>query len=353
MEKQLIIIVVLIIVPLVRRRVSKRLGVLDKPGHDVPKRSRVPTLQWIWFLLAVVIATAIFHPSYFIADYMLAFWLGLWWLVAINFIDELGRLIHPRYRLHPIIKFVAQILVAVLAYLLSGVGINGIEIAGQRVSFSMLNTLILTVARFGLCINAINRFDGVYGLASGTSSLGFFTIASLLTRVVLPLYPEMMGLKLEMVNSAIRFSRLFAWVTLFAAVMEFRPLWLAREVGTMSFGFALAYLSLLGGAKLGTVIVVLLLPLLDAVWVIIDRLHIRKQNPFKGDFTHLHYRLMALGRSRTEVRVVLRSLSAFLAIIILLQWGDRVGKLIIFVLIALIFFVINGYLYRIKKLPKA
>ncbi|MDP2669664.1 MAG: hypothetical protein Q8O99_01275 [bacterium] len=29
------------------------------------------------------------------------------------------------------------------------------------------------------------------------------------------------------------------------------------------------------------------------------------------------------------------------------------GKLIIFVLIALIFFVINGYLYRIKKLPKA
>ncbi|MDP2669667.1 MAG: hypothetical protein Q8O99_01290 [bacterium] len=45
MEKQLIIIVVLIIVPLVRRRVSKRLGVLDKPGHDVPKRSRVPTLQ--------------------------------------------------------------------------------------------------------------------------------------------------------------------------------------------------------------------------------------------------------------------------------------------------------------------
>lgn len=348
-----VVLVLLILLPLVWRRVSKRLRILDKPGHDVPKRPRVPTLQWLGFLVAVVGVTALFHPEYFTADYMLGFWIGLWALVVVNFIDELGRLVHRRYRLHPVIKFIVQLLVAIVAWRLSGIGISGIEIAGQRLSFSVLNSLILTIARFGLCINAINRFDGVYGLASWSSSLGFFTIASLLTRVVLPLYPEMTGLKLEMVNSAIWFARLFAGVTLFAALMEFRPLGLVREVGTMSFGFALAYLSLLGGAKLGTVIVVLLLPLLDAVRVIFDRLHIRKQNPFKGDFTHLHYRLMALGWNRTEVRVVLWSLSAFLAIIILLQGGDRISKLIIFVLIAVIFFAINGYLYRVKKLPKA
>jgi len=87
----------------------------------------------------------------------------------------------------------------------------------------------------------------------------------------------------------------------------------------MSFGFALAYLSLLGGAKIGTMIVVLLLPLFDALRVIIDRVWFRKVSPFKGDFTHLHYRLMALGRNRNEVRVVLRSLSIFLAILMLLQ----------------------------------
>lgn len=64
----------------------------------------------------------------------------------------------------------------------------------------------------------------------------------------------------------------------------------------------LAYIALLGGAKIGTVIVVLALPLFDAVWVIVDRIK-RQKNPLKGDFTHLHFRLMALGWNRDEVRV--------------------------------------------------
>jgi hypothetical protein len=62
---------------------------------------------------------------------------------------------------------------------------------------------------------------------------------------------------------------------------------------------------------------------------------------------------MALGWSRTEVRVVLRSLSIFLAILMLLQWWDRRDKAIIFSLVAIIFFAVNGYLFRVKKLPKA
>ena len=96
-----------------------------------------------------------------------------------------------------------------------------------------------------------------------------------------------------------------------------------------------------------------MLPLFDALWVIVDRLFFRKQNPFKGDFTHLHYRLMALGRNRIEVRVVLWALSVFFSVLMLLQGSDRIGKTIIFLMLAIIFFAINGYLYRIKKLPKA
>ena len=53
------------------------------------------------------------------------------------------------------------------------------------------------------------------------------------------------GLELEMINATIWCARLFAGVTVIGTVMEFRPLGLMREVGTMSFGFALAYLSLL------------------------------------------------------------------------------------------------------------
>ncbi|MBP7848154.1 hypothetical protein KA013_02945 [Patescibacteria group bacterium] len=53
-------------------------------------------------------------------------------------------------------------------------------------------------------------------------------------------------------------------------------------------------------------IVVLALPLFDAVRVLIDRLHKQKKNPFKGDYSHLHYRLLALGWNRNEVRIFIR-----------------------------------------------
>lgn len=345
--------ILLVAVPLGRWRLCRRFAILDKPGHDVPKRSRVPTLQWLGSVFAVVICTALFRPELFVAEYMIWLRVGLGVLVTVNFIDELGRLVHPKYRLSPKFKFLVQAAVALIALWVSGVWFDGVTIQGDHLLFWPVVTALITLCWFGLCTNAINRFDGVYGLASWSSAIWFGTIASLLTWVVLPLYPGINGLEAEMVNAAMRTAWLFAWVTIVAAVMEFRPRGVVREVGTMSFWFALAYLSLLWWAKIGTVIVVLLLPLFDAIWVIIDRVWFRKVSPFKGDFTHLHYRLMALGWNRTEVRVVLRSISLFLAIIMLLQWGDRWDKAIIFVLVAVIFFVVNGYLFRVKKLPKA
>ncbi len=340
-------------VPLLWRRISHRYNILDKPGHDVPKRSRVPTLQGIGSVVAVVVTTLFFRPELFSAPYMTGLRGGLLVLVTVNFIDELGRLVHPKYRLSPKTKFVIQAAAALMALLISNVWFTSLSLGWVTITFHIVLSALLTMAWFGLCTNAINRFDGVYGLASWSSAIWFITIASLLTWVVLPLYPGIDGIEAQMVHAAIWCAWLFAGVTVVATVMEFRPLGVVREVGTMSFWFALAYLSLLWWAKIGTVIVVMLLPLFDALWVIIDRVWFRKVSPFKWDFTHLHYRLMALGRSRTEVRVVLWSISSFLAIIMLLQWWDRWDKAIIFVLVALIFFAVNGYLFWVKKLPKA
>lgn len=347
------ICLILVGVPLLWRRLSRRYHLLDKPWHDVPKRKRVPTLQWLGSIFAVIIATWLFYPALFTASYMLGLRIGLWLLVVVNFIDELGRLVHPRYRLSPKIKFIIQAGSALIALFVSGVWFTQITIAWITYSFGFLLSVFITIAWFGLCTNAINRFDWVYGLASWSSAIWFVTVASLLTWVVLPLYPWINGIEADMVNATIWIAWLFAGVSIVAAVMEFRPWGLVREVWTMSFWFALAYVSLLGGAKIGTMIVVLILPLFDALWVILDRVLVRKVSPFKGDFTHLHYRLMALGRNRTEVRIVMRSISIFLAILMLLQWWDRRDKAIIFVLVACIFFAINGYLFRVKKLPKA
>lgn len=134
-------------------------------------------------------------------------------------------------------------------------------------------------------------------------------------------------------------------------MIEFRPTGLMRDVGTMSFGFTLAYLSLLGWAKIGTMIVVLMLPLFDAIWVLFDRMQRRKKNPLKGDFSHLHYRLLALQWTRTEVRVFIWGLSIFLAVMMLLQGTARLQKVLLFVIIACVFFAVNWYLFWVKWLP--
>lgn len=119
----------------------------------------------------------------------------------------------------------------------------------------------------------------------------------------------------------------------------------------MFLGFVLAYLALLGGAKIGTILVALSLPIFDAIWVFVNRIFIMKKSPLKGDYTHLHYRLLALGWNRNEIRWFVWSWSTFFMIIILLQGTDRLAKIIIFMMMAAIFYGVNVYLFWVKKVP--
>lgn len=68
-------------------------------------------------------------------------------------------------------------------------------------------------------------------------------------------------------------------ISLLYAIIEYKPLGLVRDVGIMFFGFAIAYLSVLGGAKIGTILVALSLPLFDAIWVGLYRIFVLKKNP--------------------------------------------------------------------------
>lgn len=335
-------------------RLFGRWGILDKPGPDVPKRNAVPTLQGLIAIVSFFLLVYLFYPGYLdrsIDEPFFGLLVGGVVLAVVSFVDELGRIYDRAYRVGPIVRLIVQIWVALVAYLVSWVGIDSFVMpGGVLVEFGPLSQIVLTVAWYLIFINAINFFDGIYGLASGISAIGFLTIFLLIDLIVLNFYPEMSGERqflLEWVKWYALVLGVVAWV---ATSIEFAPHGLLRDVGTTFFGFALAYLALLWGAKIGMMVVVLALPLFDAVWVVIDRLH-RNKNPFRWDYTHLHYRLLALGWNRNEIRVFIRWWSVFLVVLMLLQWGDRLGKVIIFVLMAMIFFGVNRYLFRYKWLP--
>ena len=98
------------------------------------------------------------------------------------------------------------------------------------------------------CINAINRFDGLYAQGSGVSAIGFLTVFLLIKYIVFQSYTEFPNLEVLTMVQNLAF---FLFVTsMIYAVIEFKPLGLVRDVGIMFFGFVLAYLAVAGGAKI-------------------------------------------------------------------------------------------------------
>lgn len=81
-------------------------------------------------------------------------------------------------------------------------------------------------------------------------------------------------------------------------------------------GFFLAVLSIFSQAKLATAILVLAIPMSDAIYVITKRI-LQKKSPFWGDRSHLHHALLDLGLSKRQVAYVYWSSTFILGVLAL------------------------------------
>lgn len=117
------------------------------------------------------------------------------------------------------------------------------------------------------------------------------------------------------------------------------------EGGSLFIGFMLAVLSILNGSKIITTLLVMVLPVLDIFLVIFQRI-LSGQHPFKGDRSHLHYRLLNLGWPPTRVVWFMYLLA--LAFGVLGVSGSSYFKMIL--LLSLILFIIIFSLFlKFKK----
>lgn len=328
------------------------LKVLDKPGNDLKNtRKPVPTIQGIFVYLGFFVSIAILFPQYLHSHLFrgLIFWSLP--IVIFELFEELHYIGKITFKVPPIGRLLWHIIGALLAVRIGSIGpqefiINGhIRIMPQRL------LAIFFALRAILCINAINRFDWIYGQASWVSSIWFLTIFLLIQFIVFREYTQFTEANMQILMFVKNISFVLFCISLVSTVVEFKPLGLVRDVGIMFFWFSLAYLSVVGGAKIGTLIVALSLVIFDAVWVWIWRIFVMKKNPLKWDYTHLHHRLLGLGRNRKEIRWFVWIRSLIMMIFILIQWTDRLNKIIIFVVMALVFFGVNYYLFMVKKLP--
>ncbi len=329
---------------------SRKIWLLDKPNlyADIRwTRKPVPTLQWIFFFIIFLIILWIFYPDIFFSSQILSFLIWAWILVLIWFLDD----VVIGVRIPSLIRLLIQLVVSVWVVYFANLQREFVGFFWYKIIFWPFLWVFISSLWFVLCINSINRFDGINAEASGISTIWFSTIIFLVSFVVLPNYPNISAFRLETLNTTIVIWTIFAILSFIYTIIERKPWWLVRDAWTLLFWFALAYLSLSWWAKIWTILVVLSLVIFDAIWVVFHRLFVLKKAPWKWDYTHLHHRLLRLWRTKKEINIFIRVWSILMMVLMLLQWQNKFAKLIIFLMMLIIFFGVNSYLFRVKKTP--
>lgn len=123
------------------------------------------------------------------------------------------------------------------------------------------------------------------------------------------------------------------------------------EAGSTFAGFMLAVLAIVSGGKIATAVLVMGIPLLDMVWVVLQRLF-NKQSPFAGDRKHLHFRLTDIGFSEPQAVLFLYALTGIFgaAALFLQSRGKLIALgLLIVVMVAIVISIFVMYKNRQKS----
>lgn len=111
-------------------------------------------------------------------------------------------------------------------------------------------------------------------------------------------------------------------------------------------GFLLGILSILSFGKVGTAVLILSIPLIDATYTIIRRLK-NKKSPFRADWGHFHHKLMELGWGKRRIAVFYWIMTLILGVSSIILSGFE--KLIVFCAIAIILFIFILFIEEMKK----
>ncbi|MDQ3547968.1 MAG: undecaprenyl/decaprenyl-phosphate alpha-N-acetylglucosaminyl 1-phosphate transferase [Chloroflexota bacterium] len=159
------------------------------------------------------------------------------------------------------------------------------------VTLPLLVALSFTVFWIVGMMNAINWSDGIDGLAASITLVA--TIVLFLHTYFRPSGDPQFTISLlaiALAGSIVGFL-LYNWHP--ASIIM-------GDSGAMFLGFALATISMIGGAKIATAMLALGIPILDTAWVILYRV-MHGRSPLNADRGHLHHRLLDAGWSQRQI----------------------------------------------------
>lgn len=114
-------------------------------------------------------------------------------------------------------------------------------------------------------------------------------------------------------------------------------------------GFLLGILSILSFGKVGTAVLILAIPMMDAVYTLVRRIK-NRQSPFRADWGHFHHKLLEIGWGKRRIAVFYWTVSFILGISSLFLQGTE--KLIAFLTTGLLLVSFIIIIDRIKETNK-
>lgn len=273
----------LLAIPLVRF-LSFRYGVTSVPGGRRQERISMPKLGglaiFLGFMVGIIVAQYVAierqDPNEIIR--LAGLILGSVIIFALGVVDDV-------YDLNYIQLFAGQALTSAIAigFQIFIEFINNPLTGAQTDPWSPVVTVALTMFWLVLMMNTVNLLDGSDGLAGGIA---------LIAGIVLFLNS---ALRLEPPQTSVSLLPLALTGALLGFLIHnFYPARVYMGGSAWFLGYVLGTLSIIGGAKMATILLVMGLPLMDLGWQMVNRMR-RGNNPFRGDRGHLHFRLQDSG----------------------------------------------------------
>jgi len=308
------LIVAFLVTPFVIK-LAYKIGIIDNPQKN--KHPKVihtyptPRGGGLAIYIAVITISLVFLP---LDKHLIGILVGATIIIIMGILDD-------KYNLNPYLRIVIGF-IAAAAPIISGIGIayisnpagGIINLSNPKINFLFLGeerSIWLLSDLFALfwivfMMNMLNMgAKGVDGQLSGVAAIAAITIALLSLKFSADI-TQWPIITLASITAG-AFIGFLPW--------HFYPQKIMPSYGGATLaGYLLAVLSILSTTKVGTLVVVLSVPLIDTGYTILRRV-LSGKSPVWGDREHLHHRLLDLGWGKRRVAIFYWIITAILGIL--------------------------------------
>lgn len=300
-------------------KLIKKLGLIDDPKlHKHPgiiHTKPIPRGGGLPIFFGAFLTCLFFIPF---TPQLVAVFTAAFLALSVGLIDD--KLNSQSKDVSPYLRFVVVILTAFIV-VVSGISINFITnpLGGGVIHLDAIKytlpflpiTIVLsdviTIIWLIWVMNMTNWSKGVDGQMPGIVAISAITIG-LLSLKLNPMATDLVDAQLSFIIAGAAAGFLF---------FNYYPAKIFPGWSATSLYLLLGVVSILSSAKLATAILVMAVPMVDALFIIIRRL-INKKSPFQGDKRHLHHILLKLGYNQRQVAFFYWSFSAVLGLLSLM-----------------------------------